>query len=307
MCSPRPPPLPPCPICNKTLRKLAFTPQTFEDLTVEKEVAVRRRIAKDFNKRREDFVDLRAYNDYLEEVEEISAYLVVAIVPSIDHSLAFNLINDVEVAQTEERIRKFKAENAALIELNLQREEAYARALREQEELERKEKEQRAEELRREEEEAREERENDKRNIIDKLETSDKNALKLVAKAKANALKRNSARNASSTMQSNAKLLRSRAAQSFDIPDVPHVPLQDNWYAYEDMFTLKQTGYDDFFSEAVRKDREGIMRAGGYIIEEAWERAIRSAVAGLDISPPVGLDEPPPLPGLDGSGDVAMA
>lgn len=70
------------------LRKLAFTPQTFEDLGVEKEVAIRRRIAKEyacafvlfglslmssnrFNKRREDFPDLRQYNDYLEEVEDI--------------------------------------------------------------------------------------------------------------------------------------------------------------------------------------------------------------------------------------------
>ena len=55
-----------------TLRKLAFIPQTFEDLTVEKEVVVRRRMAKEFNKRREDFMDLRSYNDYLEEVEDIS-------------------------------------------------------------------------------------------------------------------------------------------------------------------------------------------------------------------------------------------
>ena len=30
------------------MRKLAFTPQTFEDLGVEKEVAVRRRIAKEY-------------------------------------------------------------------------------------------------------------------------------------------------------------------------------------------------------------------------------------------------------------------
>lgn len=37
----------PCPLCNKILRKLAFTPQTFEDLEVEKEVAVRRRMAKE--------------------------------------------------------------------------------------------------------------------------------------------------------------------------------------------------------------------------------------------------------------------
>ena len=55
-----------------TLRKLAFIPQTFEDLTVEKEVVVRRRMTKEFNKRREDFIDLRSYNDYLEEVEDIS-------------------------------------------------------------------------------------------------------------------------------------------------------------------------------------------------------------------------------------------
>ena len=38
----------PCPICGKTLRKLGFMPQTFEDLTVEKEVAVRRRLAKEY-------------------------------------------------------------------------------------------------------------------------------------------------------------------------------------------------------------------------------------------------------------------
>lgn len=37
----------PCPICSKVLRKLAFAPQTFEDLAVEKEIAIRRRIAKE--------------------------------------------------------------------------------------------------------------------------------------------------------------------------------------------------------------------------------------------------------------------
>ena len=50
---------------------------------VEREVDVRRRITKlypspaehlmnRFNKRREDFSSLREYNDYLEEVEDIS-------------------------------------------------------------------------------------------------------------------------------------------------------------------------------------------------------------------------------------------
>ena len=221
---------------------------------------------------------------------------------------AFNLINEINIPQTEARIAAYRAENAALIELNVQREEAYARALQEQEEGERRERESRALELRREEEEEREEREKDRREIIDKLETSDKNASKLIAKSRANALKRSSARAVStSVLQSNAKLLRSRAAYGTNVQDLPHVPLQDDWYAYEDKFEMRPGGYDDIFSEAVRKDREGVMRGGGYVVEEAWERALRCAVAALDLPPLVGLDHPSALPlGLDVNGDVIM-
>ncbi|KAH7914677.1 CDK-activating kinase assembly factor MAT1-domain-containing protein [Hygrophoropsis aurantiaca] len=259
----------PCPICQKVLRKLAFTPQTFEDLTVEKEVAVRRRIAKEFNKRREDFLDLRGYNDYLEEVEDIT----------------FNLINDIDVAQTEERIQAHKKENASLIEKNIQRDEQYAQALREQEEADRQEREQRALEARREEELQREEREKDRREIIDRLETSNTDAAKVIAKSRAEANKRSSARTTvDSVLKSNAQLLRSRAARSTTIPDVPHIPLQDDWYAYEDAYVLMNS-YEDPYSEAVRKDRDGIMRAGGYRVDQAWERAVRSAVMGLDLLP----------------------
>ncbi|KAF7796875.1 hypothetical protein EIP86_008060 [Pleurotus ostreatoroseus] len=259
----------PCPICNKTLRKLAFTPQTFEDLGVEKEVAVRRRIAKDFNKRREDFPDLRTYNDYLEEVEDIT----------------FNLINDIDVPETEARIARYKKENAALIELNVQREEQYAQYLKEQEDAERLEREQRAEELRRLDEAEREAREKGRQELIDKLETSDKDAAKLVARARAEAHKRASARLSSASLGGlSATAVRPRAA----VPDVPHVPIQDSWYAYEDWFNLLET-YEDPTSEAVRRDREGIMRAGGYRVEEAWERALRCAVAGLEIPPLQGM------------------
>ncbi|CAL1704285.1 unnamed protein product [Somion occarium] len=277
----------PCPICNKILRKLAFTPQTFEDLDVEKEVAVRRRIAKEFNKRREDFPDLRSYNDYLEEVEDI----------------AFNLINDIDVAETEARIAQYKIENAAIIEQNLQREEQYAQYLKEQEEADRLEREQRAAELKKLEEEEREEKEKGRQELIDKLETSDKDVKKLIARSRAEAMKRAAARIITPALRSTSHLLRSRAAQSTAVPDVPHVPLQDDWYAYEDKFTLRDD-YDDPVSDAVRKDREGIMRAGGYRVEEAWERALRFAVAGLDVRPLQGLrSEPPPA---STSQDVVM-
>lgn len=97
--------------------------------------------------------------------------------------------------------------------------------------------------------------------------------------------------------QSAAMLLRSRAAQSATVPDVPHVPLQDDWDAYEDKYTLMSTYYDPV-SELVRKDREGIMRAGGYRVEQAWERALRSAVAGLDV--------PPLTDSIDGSQKVGV-
>ncbi|CCM02919.1 uncharacterized protein FIBRA_05033 [Fibroporia radiculosa] len=264
----------PCPVCNKILRKLAFTPQTFEDLEVEKEVAVRRRIAKEFNKRMEDFPDLRSYNDYLEEVEDIT----------------FNLIHDIEIPETEARIAAYRRENAALIELNIQREEQYNRLLKEQEDAERQEREHRAAELRRLEEEEREEREKERQELIDKLETSDKDATRLVAKSRADALRRASARStaAANSFQSSSKLLRSRAAQNTIVPDAPHVPLQDDWYAYEDMYILRDN-YEDPASEAVRRDREGIMKAGGYRVEEAWERALRSAIAGLEIMPAEGI------------------
>ena len=202
---------------------------------------------------------------------------------------AFNLINDIDVTQTEARIAAYRAENAALIEMNFQREEAYVQALREHEEAEKRDRELRAQELRREEEEEREEREKGKKELIDKLETSDKDAAKLVAKTRANALKRSAARSASaSLLQSSAKLLRSRAAQSTVIPDVPHVPFQDDYYAYEDKYMINKAGYDDIFSEAVRQDREGIMKGGGYMVEEAWGRALMSAVAALDTMPLVG-------------------
>ena len=220
---------------------------------------------------------------------------------------AFNLINELDIPQTEARIAAYRAENAALIELNIQRDEAYVQALREQEDAERREREQRASQLRREEEEEREEREKEKREIIDKLETSDKSAARLIAKSRANALKRSTARAAATTVvQSSAKLLRTRAA--LDVRDVPHVPFQDNWYAYEDKYQLNPAGYDDPFSEEVRKDRTGIMRGGGYNIEEAWGRALRCAVAALDLPPLVGLafNSPQDLPALD-TQDVIMA
>lgn len=212
-------------------------------------------------------------------------------------NLAFNLIHDVDVAETEARVERYRKENASLIELNVRRDEQYVQTLKEQEEQDRLEREQRALEARKEEELEREEKEKDRREIINRLETSTTDAAKVIAKSRAEANKRLSARTAATTLaKSSAQLLRSRAAQSTTVPDVPHVPLQDDWYAYEDMYTLRDD-YDDVYSEAVREDREGIMRAGGYRIQEAWDRAVRSAVTALFLPPLSGTSQPDITPG----------
>ncbi|KAJ7090236.1 CDK-activating kinase assembly factor [Mycena belliarum] len=279
----------PCPICNKVLRKLAFTPQTFEDLGVEKEIAIRRRIAKEFNKRVEDFTTLREFNDYLEDVEDIT----------------FNLINDVDPVGTETRIAAYREANAALTLLNTQREEAYILSLRQAEDMQRKEKEARAEELRREEEEEREEKESGKREIIERLERAEgTDAVSVVRRTKRERAEREASRKGVAPGGSAQALLRARlAAAAATTKDTPHIPFQDDYYAYDDMFVL-QPIYVDPTSEAVRKDREGIMRAGGYRVEEAWERAVRSAVAGLDLWP---LDAIPHPLGVDQGGDIIMS
>lgn len=291
----------PCPICGKTLRKLAFMPQTFEDLTVEREVAVRRRLAKDFNKHREDFPDLRSYNDYLQEVEDIT----------------FNLINDIDVQQTEGRIAAFRRENAAIIEANIQKDTSYAASLVELEAIERQQREERARLLALEDEEERAARAAERAELLEKLEQSRDgvDAAALLAettrrqreKERERRIKEREARERAIAAASAPRVRVNTQA----VPDTPHIPVRDNWYAYDDKYSLRTGGYYDPMSEAVRRDREGIMRAGGYIVEEAWERALRCAVAGLDLEPLRGLQsqtstvENPPNSSY--SGDVVMA
>ncbi|KAG6587804.1 CDK-activating kinase assembly factor MAT1 [Cucurbita argyrosperma subsp. argyrosperma] len=79
-----------------------------------KEISIRRRIASIFNKREDDFPSLREYNDYLEEVEDMT----------------FNLIEGIDVQAIEAKIARYQEENAEQIMVNRARKaEEYAAAL----------------------------------------------------------------------------------------------------------------------------------------------------------------------------------
>jgi len=62
----------PCPQCHINLKKSAFREQMFDDPMVDKEVNIRTKISKIYNKRYpEDFRSESEYDDYLEKIEEL--------------------------------------------------------------------------------------------------------------------------------------------------------------------------------------------------------------------------------------------
>jgi len=261
--------------------------QTFEDLVVEKEVVVRKRIAKEFNKRREDFTDLRSFNDYLEEVEDI----------------AFNLINDIDLPETEKRLANLRQENAAFTALNAQRDVRDALSVQAEEERIWREQQERAKEARLEEEEERLEREREKKEIIDSLESSEGPAAKIVAKKRAaqkQQHKREQPQSGGVTGRTKLSgvMVSSRGDASFLRANEPFKALDDNYYSHSDRFILSSSvpvpglgssaggsgGYGDPGTDALLRDiGADALRAGGYMLSEAQERAIRTSIAGLSL------------------------
>lgn len=62
--------------CHKTLRKKGFRQPFFDDLSIEREWDIRKRVASVFNKTQDDFETLRDYNEYLNQVEDLTFDLV---------------------------------------------------------------------------------------------------------------------------------------------------------------------------------------------------------------------------------------
>jgi CDK-activating kinase assembly factor MAT1 len=116
-----------CPVagCNARLRAQRFRQQTFEDVGVEREVDVRRRVGRVFNRREEEFASTREWDDYLEMVE----------------TTTFELVGGDEAARkaAEARCRGYEAENAAGIRRNAEREKVEAMAFLVRERAEREE------------------------------------------------------------------------------------------------------------------------------------------------------------------------
>ncbi|WWC72909.1 CDK-activating kinase assembly factor MAT1 [Kwoniella pini CBS 10737] len=271
----------PCPQCGRILRKVNFAHQTFEDLKVEKEVAVRRRMAQVFNKRRDDFESDKDYDNYLEEVED----------------LTFNLLNDIEIDKTEKRIQEFQKSNARLIATNQEKAALEAMSQTEREEIERRAREERMRMVEEAERIEREEEERVKKEVTEALARGEtKQAREIEFKAR------------------NAKQLRQEALFKFIPPaliqseldkqdEIIHLPTSPSYNGpfvpipYSNPETLPQYKWYEMKESDYVDGRSGVqfvlddnkngdkVRGGGWDLNLFWEMEIRSAVEALGVEP----------------------
>ncbi|XP_054715171.1 CDK-activating kinase assembly factor MAT1-like [Uloborus diversus] len=256
-----------CPQCNVALRRSNFRVQIFEDSSVEKELDIRRRVLKDFNKKEEDFKSLLEYNDYLEEVETI----------------IFNLANNIDIESTKRKIEQYKKENKTQIMKNkgkLSKEEEELEELLEYEKIEL---EARRMQLIEEELELEKEKRKKKENLIDDLMFSDKSAKDIIAS------------HAAKSDDVKAKVIPIRKRNTFSTglkSQQVFLPVpkenNDNIYVYKDLVfdmcgpkpfspnSLRSKG----FTQHVRSASDTEM-AGGYVTENACDRALQDAFSGI--------------------------
>ncbi|XP_057660908.1 CDK-activating kinase assembly factor MAT1 [Diorhabda carinulata] len=153
-----------CPDCRIPLRRNNFRVQLFEDATVEKEVDIRRRVLRDFNKKEEDFSSLDDYNNYLEEIETI----------------IYNLTNDIDVVNTNKKIEQYKRDNKEQILKSKGRLGREEYELEEMLEYEKQREDERKKELQKEEVENKKKKIREKEALIDELMFSNADAKNIV-------------------------------------------------------------------------------------------------------------------------------
>ncbi|QIX01980.1 hypothetical protein AMS68_007497 [Peltaster fructicola] len=269
----------PCPLpgCGRTLRKHRFREQTFEDIKVEREVDIRRRIAAVFNKREDDFEDLRSYNDYLNEVEDIT----------------FNLVNNIDVDANNARLEQYQKAHQDEIRENANLEQQEKASHTAQQKQEREAAKLRREAARREEEEERRELAESRREIIQKL-ASDKtgnNADKIAKQGQQVQLKRRLDRQAAAERQRQLqaaditqpapnhrfKGLKSRAAPEPEAPIDAFGGLSFHGRKYHAL-------QPEYVWQGIQEpSKDSLLQAGGYDVKTFETRALCEAFAGLGV------------------------
>ncbi|XP_076155309.1 CDK-activating kinase assembly factor MAT1 [Alosa pseudoharengus] len=260
-----------CVQCDTPLRKSNFRVQLFEDPAIDKEVEIRKKVLKIYNKREFDFPSLREYNDYLEQVEEI----------------VFNLTNNIDLERTRQIMEQYQRENRDVIQRNK------VKLTREQEELEelllleQKSAEERRLELLEEEKRQLQAKRKNKQALLDELESSQLPACVLLAQHKDRATQLE--RQIEKQKQAVKTTIFSTGipmGQTVSLQPVPEI--REVLYHYQPLFIathgppvpeldqLQRLGYLNHVRAASQQDM-----AGGYCSGLACHRALQDAFSGL--------------------------
>ncbi|GMM38307.1 TFIIH/NER complex subunit [Saccharomycopsis crataegensis] len=270
--------------CEKILRKNKFKSQIFEDISIEKEIDIRNSIVKIFNKTEKDFKTLEEFNAYLEKIEEI----------------IYNILNGVQVKETNEYIANYKQENSKSIHqnnINIQRQHDIFLKIENKKKLINDEKQKLSKQLIR-------ELQNDKKianqQITNNLLNSSLDTNLIVENARKNLLKQSSARRKKYIEQT--KLLQEKFMSQEDLemmnysnPGLPgfrkHRLMQQQATMMSPFspfngdrsvnlpFEVEEEYFDPYTSNVI-KDAQYL--AGGIRVEQIYKKSLFEAFFGLD-------------------------
>lgn len=260
----------PCPYksCDKILRKNKFKTQIFDDVGVEKEVDIRKRVFNVFNKTLEDFDnDLEAYNKYLEEVEDI----------------VYKLDNKIDVVETEEKLRTYEELNKQLIMNNMERSKKDLENFEQRQQFEKEMRMKKRMLERQIESEDKMNKEWAKREIVNRLASST-NADDVIEGVKNTVkLKKSSARRKleeiNRVLQNNpySSLMLSQGLSRKE-DNVPFTPFNGD-RDLDKRYTIDQESYDDPFIKDLESRKDYI--ASGFRSDFVYDRMLTEAFMGL--------------------------
>ncbi|ODV86130.1 hypothetical protein CANARDRAFT_6624 [[Candida] arabinofermentans NRRL YB-2248] len=266
----------PCPYpnCGKILRRNKFKTQVFEDIEVERECDVRRKVMSVYNKKEEDFATLDAHNAYLEEIEDF----------------VYKLLNKIDIEETEEKLKEYSIQNKQAIELNNSRkDQEYEKFIRTQN-LEKRFKQERNKINRLIIKEEQNLKNLSKMAIIDQLQNSsgEKDPDKIIAKVKATMLlETNKHRKQLQELeakyeQQKQMLFRSGTLQEKEQVEevvIPFTPFNGDRMA-QPPYKFIETNYKDPYMMKLVDNVQ--YKAGGYKLQSYFERSLNGAFTGLD-------------------------
>ena len=258
----------PVPHCGKTLRKRGFHAAFFGDLKIEREVDVRKRVGKVFNRRQDEFETLLDWNNYLEEVE----------------GLVFDIVEGSPKtrARAEEKVKQYKEMNEAEIEKNRRTALDEAEMQKRTERMEKDSlRERRLAELR-EEEEVKMDVAQSKRDVLDRLANEDLDAQTITKEAQKIILKKTSARrNLAEKEASLSEGLTIRGLKKKEIPvkEEPYDP-----FGGMKMEPTKYVLQDHYDHKWLDDNTSGLQHTvGGWDVHDYYARTMFEAFSGLGV------------------------